>query len=182
MLSQLLMLNASASDVSICVLNWSIFGLNSLNLLSQEITLSCFHLDIISLCFLLVLVSPKISILASFTTRLLDHQHKFVHSSFPLDTDINIANQIVHGFFVIVCVWTVHDDIQIWTCDEGNMEFYGSSATILTKAKPRSILLLKIHKTHIARHHSSIFSLLYVKCLWLKPIGLWIHILLDCLQ
>ncbi len=22
--------------------------------------------------------------------------------------------------------------IQIWTCDEGNMEFYGSEATILT--------------------------------------------------
>ncbi len=69
--------------------------------------------------------------------------------------------------------------IQIWTRDEGNMECYGSEATILTKAKPRSILLLKIHKTHIARHYRSIFALLYVKCLWLKHIGLWIHILLD---
>ncbi len=44
---------------------------------------------------------------------------------------------------------------------------------------PRSILLQKIHKTHIARHHMSIFALLYVKCLWFKHIGLWIHILLD---
>ncbi len=33
------------------------------------------------------------------------------------------------------------------------------------KMKPRSILLLKIHKTHIARYHRSIFALLYVKCL-----------------
>ncbi len=57
--------------------------------------------------------------------------------------------------------------IQIWTCDEGNMEFYGSEATILT------ILLPKIHKTHIAQHHCSVFALLYVKCLWLKQhIGL----------
>ncbi len=48
--------------------------------------------------------------------------------------------------------------IQIWTCDEGNMEYYGSEATILTKAKPRSILLPKIHKTHIPRHHRSIFA------------------------
>ncbi len=69
--------------------------------------------------------------------------------------------------------------IQIWTCDEGNMEFYGSEATILTEAKLRSILLPKIHKTHIGGHHSSIFALLYVKCLWFKHIGLWIHILLD---
>ncbi len=69
--------------------------------------------------------------------------------------------------------------IQIWTCDEGNMEFYGSEATILTKVKLRSILLLKIHKTHIAQHHTSIFALLYVKCVWFKHIGLWIHILLD---
>ncbi len=41
--------------------------------------------------------------------------------------------------------------IQIWTCDEGNIEFCGSEATILTEAKPRSILLPKIHKTHIAQ-------------------------------
>ncbi len=59
------------------------------------------------------------------------------------------------------------------------MEFYGSEATILTEAKLRSILLPKIHKTHIARHHKSIFALLYVKSLWFKHIGLWIHILLD---
>ncbi len=38
-----------------------------------------------------------------------------------------------------------------------------------------SILLPPIHKAHIARHHWSIF----VKCLWVKPHGLWIHILLD---
>ncbi len=44
---------------------------------------------------------------------------------------------------------------------------------------PRSILLPKIHKTHIAQHHRSIFALLYVKCLWFKHIGLWVHILLD---
>ncbi len=50
------------------------------------------------------------------------------------------------------------------------MEFYGPEATIL---------LWKIHKTHIARHHTSIFALLYVKCLGFKHIGLWIHILLD---
>ncbi len=59
------------------------------------------------------------------------------------------------------------------------MEFYGSEATILTKASPQSILLPQIHKTLIARHHRSIFALLYVKCLWFKHIGLWIHILLD---
>ncbi len=40
--------------------------------------------------------------------------------------------------------------IQIWTSDEGNMEFYGSEATILTEVKARSILLPKIHKIHIA--------------------------------
>ncbi len=51
------------------------------------------------------------------------------------------------------------------------MEFNGSEAT--------TILLPKIHKTHIARHHRSIFALLYVKCLWFKHIGLRIHILLD---
>ncbi len=45
------------------------------------------------------------------------------------------------------------------------MEFYGSSATRLTLASPQSILLPKIHKTHIAQHHTSIFALLYVKCL-----------------
>ncbi len=56
------------------------------------------------------------------------------------------------------------------TCDEGNM-----------RAKPRSILLPKIHKTHIAQYHRSIFALLYVKCLWFKPIGLWIYILLESL-
>ncbi len=71
------------------------------------------------------------------------------------------------------------DIIQIWTCDEGNMEFYGSETTILTEAKPMSILLLKIHKTHIARHHRSIFTLLYVKCLWFKHVGLWKNVLLD---
>ncbi len=58
--------------------------------------------------------------------------------------------------------------IQIWTCDEGNMEFYGSELTILTEAKPRSILLPKIYKIHIAQHHRSIFALLYVKCLLFK--------------
>ncbi len=36
--------------------------------------------------------------------------------------------------------------IQIWTCDEGNIEFYGSEATILTQVKPMSILLPKIYK------------------------------------
>ncbi len=54
--------------------------------------------------------------------------------------------------------------IQIWNCDKGNMEFYGPEAIILTEVKPRSILLLKIHKTHISRHHRTIFALLYVKC------------------
>ncbi len=43
-----------------------------------------------------------------------------------------------------------YNNIQIWTCDKVNMEFYGSEATILTKEKPRSILLPKIHKTYIA--------------------------------
>ncbi len=55
--------------------------------------------------------------------------------------------------------------IQIWTYDKGNMEFYGSEAIILTEVKLRSILLQKIHKTHIAQYHRSIFALLYVKCL-----------------
>ncbi len=34
------------------------------------------------------------------------------------------------------------------------MEFYGFKASILTELKPRSILLLKIHKMHIARYGS----------------------------
>ncbi len=59
------------------------------------------------------------------------------------------------------------------------MAFYGSEATILTKAKARSIMLPQIHKTHFAQHHRSIFALLYVKCLWFKHIGLWIHVLHD---
>ncbi len=42
------------------------------------------------------------------------------------------------------------------------MEFYGSEAKTSTEAKPRSILLPKIHKTHIAPYHRSIFALLYV--------------------
>ncbi len=67
----------------------------------------------------------------------------------------------------------------IWTCDESNMEFYGTEATILTNAMPKSIWWTKIHKTHIARHHKLIFALLYVKYLWFKHIGLWIHILLS---
>ncbi len=50
--------------------------------------------------------------------------------------------------------------IQIWTCDEGNIGFYGSEATILTEAKPKLILLPKIYKTHIAQHHRSILALL----------------------
>ncbi len=59
------------------------------------------------------------------------------------------------------------------------MKFYGSEATVLTEVKLRSILLPKIHKTHIVRHHRSIFDLLYVKCLCFKHIGVWIHILLN---
>ncbi len=39
--------------------------------------------------------------------------------------------------------------MQIWTCDEGNVGFYGSEVTILAEANSRSILLPKIHKTHI---------------------------------
>ncbi len=67
----------------------------------------------------------------------------------------------------------------IWICDEGNMEIFESEATRLTETMLRSILLPKIYKTHIAWHHRSIIALLYVKCLWFKNIGLWIHILLD---
>ncbi len=37
----------------------------------------------------------------------------------------------------------------------------------------------RVHKIHIAQHHRSIFALLYFKCWWFKPIGLWIQILLD---
>ncbi len=37
------------------------------------------------------------------------------------------------------------------------MEFDGSEATILIEVKQKSIFLKKIHKSHIARHHSSIF-------------------------
>ncbi len=59
------------------------------------------------------------------------------------------------------------------------IECQESEATILTEAMPRSILLLKIHKTHVAWHHRSILALLYVKCLWSKHIGLWILILLS---
>ncbi len=47
--------------------------------------------------------------------------------------------------YIDICIfWHLHI-IQIWTCDEGNMEFYGSEATIFTSALPRSIFLLKIH-------------------------------------
>ncbi len=48
------------------------------------------------------------------------------------------------------------------------MEFYGSEATILTKAKPRSILLLKIHKTHIVQHHKSIFAIIYMSNVYVQ--------------
>ncbi len=64
--------------------------------------------------------------------------------------------------------------IQIWTYDQGNMEFCGSQATLLTKVRPRSIFLLNIHKTHNTWHLRSIFALLYVTCLLLKPFGLYI--------
>ncbi len=86
--------------------------------------------------------------------------------------------------YICVCAGinsTIVHIIQIWTCDEGNMEFYGSEATTLTKVKPRSSWLPEIHKTHIAWDHRSRFALLYVKMLWFKYIGLWIHILLDSL-
>ncbi len=42
------------------------------------------------------------------------------------------------------------DIIQIWTYDQGNMEFYGYKTTIYTEVKLRSILLPKIYKTLIA--------------------------------
>ncbi len=92
---------------------------------------------------------------------------------------IHIRAVLIHNFLLAISTAYHRDtcnNIQIWICDEGNMEFYGSNSTILTEAKSRSILLLKIHKTHIARHHRSIFVLLYVKCLRLKHIGPWIHI------
>ncbi len=55
------------------------------------------------------------------------------------------------------------------------MVFYRTEATIVTEVKPRSIMLLMIHKTHIAQHHRSIFALLYVKCLfYLKYISMHI--------
>ncbi len=31
-------------------------------------------------------------------------------------------------------IYIRHNNIQMWTCDEDNMEFYGSEATILTEA------------------------------------------------
>ncbi len=39
------------------------------------------------------------------------------------------------------------------------MEFYGFEATILTKARPRSILMTKIHKIYIAGYDRSIFAM-----------------------
>ncbi len=57
---------------------------------------------------------------------------------------------------------TLVNIIQIWTYDESNIEFYGYKATILTEAKLKSILLPKIRGTHIARHHRSIYALLYM--------------------
>ncbi len=95
-----------------------------------------------------------------------------------LDSDSDIV-ECIHCNMGFVLNREYHNIIQIWTCDEGNMEFYGSETTILTSALPRSILLPQIHKTHIARHHRSIFASLYVKYLLFKHIGLWIHILLD---
>ncbi len=56
-------------------------------------------------------------------------------------------------------VW--HNNIQIWTCDEGHVEFYGSEATIFTEVKQWSILIPKNYKTHIVQHHRSTFALLY---------------------
>ncbi len=53
------------------------------------------------------------------------------------------------------------------------MEFYGPGAPIFTEAKLKSILLPKVHKTHIAQHQRSIFAL-YVKYLWFKSTGLCI--------
>ncbi len=46
------------------------------------------------------------------------------------------------------------------------MDFYGSESTILTEVKPRSLLLPKIHKTHIARHRRSVFALYMVQAHW----------------
>ncbi len=76
----------------------------------------------------------------------------------------------------MTCSTKNRDIIQIWTCDEANMEFYGSEATILSEAKPRSILLPKIYRTHIARHHWSIFALLYVGSIATKILLLFSYI------
>ncbi len=52
---------------------------------------------------------------------------------------------------LLLATWSkcLYNIIQIWTCDEDNMEFYGSEATILTEVKPRSILLPKKKKKNI---------------------------------
>ncbi len=95
---------------------------------------------------------------------------------------IHIRAVLIHNFLLAISTAYHRDtcnNIQIWICDEGNMQFYGSEATILIEAMLKSILLLKIHKTHIARHLRSIFALLYVTYLWSIQIGLWIHILLS---
>ncbi len=42
----------------------------------------------------------------------------------------------------VFVLWFCVYNIQIWTRDEGNMDFYASEATILTEGKLRSILLL----------------------------------------
>ncbi len=57
----------------------------------------------------------------------------------------------------IFWTWISHDIIQIGTYDEHNPQFYGSWATILTSASPRSILLPKI-KNDIIQPHRSIFA------------------------
>ncbi len=60
----------------------------------------------------------------------------------PIHLHNNISSSIMwHNSF--------HQIYKYGNCDEGNMEFYGSEAK-LTKVKPWSILLQKIHKTHIA--------------------------------
>ncbi len=109
------------------------------------------------LCHSLVMKHHNRKLVWVFQGNKLDLYACRTQLKFLLEIDYNICKT---KKFVLINI------IQIWTCDEGNMEFYGSEATILTKAKPRSIFLPKIHKTYIAclRHHRSIFALLYVKC------------------
>ncbi len=71
-----------------------------------------------------------------------------------------------------------YTNMDLWWEQYGVLWIWGNN---IDQGEAKVNILPKIHKTHIAWHHRSIFALLYVKCLLFKHIGVWIHIFLDSL-